>query len=118
MQIQVNSDHTVATSDGFVDYVRTTIEQELHNCKSQITRIEVHLSDENGHKSGVNDKRCVIEARLAGRKPMAVTDQGDTLHDAISGAAEKLKHALESILHKEHDHHPRISGEGGMSIKE
>ncbi len=113
MLIQVNTDHTVTKPVGFVEHVRETIEQILANCETQITRIEVHFSDVNGRKTGPNDKRCVMEARVVGRKPIAVTDQADTLDEALSGAAEKLKHALESILDKEHDHHPRISGEGG-----
>jgi ribosome-associated translation inhibitor RaiA len=109
MQIQVNADHTVTTPTGFSEYVRKTIEETLHNCKSQITRVEVHFRDENGAKAGSNDKRCVMEARLAGRKPIAVTDQADTLDEVISGAAEKLKHAVAKILEKEHDHHPRFA---------
>jgi ribosome-associated translation inhibitor RaiA len=106
MQIQVNSDHTVETPKGFSEYVSKTIEEILHNCQSQITRIKVHFSDVNGAKSGTKDKSCTIEARLAGRKPIAVSDRADTFNDVISGAAEKLKHALETILEKEHDHHP------------
>lgn len=118
MQIQINSDHTIATSEGFNDYVSNLIERTLHNQKSQITRIEVHISDENGVKVGGNDKRCVMEARLAGRKPIAVTAQADTLHDSIDGAAGKLKHALVKILDKEHDHHPRISNVSPFSADE
>jgi ribosome-associated translation inhibitor RaiA len=109
MQIQVNADHTVTTPAGFSEYVRKTIEETLHHCKSQITRVEVHFSDENGGKAGGNDKRCMMEARLAGRKPIAITDQAETLDEVISGAAEKLKHAVAKILEKEHDHHPKFS---------
>ena len=114
MQIQVNSDNNVKMSENFAKHIREVIDSTIHNYESQITRIEVHLSDENASKTGANDKRCAIEARLAGRKPMAVTDQADTLDEAISGAAEKLKHALVSILGKEHDHHPRIKADIGI----
>ncbi len=114
MQILVNSDHTVDTPKGFKAYVRRVIEKALEHHDAQITRIEVHFADENGDKTGANDKRCVMEARLAGRKPIAVTEHADTLDEVISGAAEKLKHALLSILGKEHNHHPRISGHGGI----
>jgi hypothetical protein len=107
MQIQVNSDHTIATPEGFNEYVRKVIEQSLHNIDSQVTRIEVHLSDEKGDRPGVDSKRCLIEARLAGRKPIAISDRADTLDEVISSAAEKLKHAIQSIMSKEHDHHPR-----------
>lgn len=105
MQIQVNSDHTIETTEAFVNYVRRVIEHTIHNYQSQVTRIEVHFSDENGGKVGSNDKRCLLEARLAGRKPIAVTEQADTLDGSIHGASEKLKHALMSILGRQLDSH-------------
>jgi len=63
-----------------------------------ITRVEVHLSDENAGKAGSHDKRCMIEARLEGHQPIAVTDEAETLGQAIGGAAEKLKHSLDHTL--------------------
>ena len=117
MQIQVNADHSVATPEGFADNIRETIEHILSNCECQITRIEVHVSVVSGRKTGYNDKHCVMEARIAGRKPIAVTDQAATLDEVINGAAEKLKHAIESILDKQHDHHPRFSGGGIVTDK-
>jgi len=102
----VNSDHTVETPEDFADHVRGVIEHTLHHHQSQITRVEVHFSDEDGRKNGGNDKRCIMEARLAGRQPIAVSDQADSLDKVIQGAADKLKHAIVSILGKEHDRHP------------
>jgi ribosome-associated translation inhibitor RaiA len=66
--------------------------------------LEVHLSDENGDKPGLNDKRCMMEARLEGRKPIAVTDQAATLEQAVDGATNKLISMIESILGRQHDH--------------
>lgn len=105
MQIQINSDKNVSTPENFSDYVRQVIEDTLSTSKDQITRVEVHLSDENGAKFGTNDKRCVLEARIEGRQPIAVTDHGETLHEVIDGAAEKLKHSLETIFGREFDKH-------------
>ncbi len=51
--------------------------------------IEVHLSDENSNKECMNNILCLLEARLEGRKPMAV-----------SGAIDKLKSALETIIRR------------------
>jgi ribosome-associated translation inhibitor RaiA len=64
----------------------------------QITRVKVHLSDVNSHQGGDDDKRCRLEARLAGLEPMAVSHQAATLQQAIDGAAKKLERALESTL--------------------
>jgi hypothetical protein len=60
----------------------------------------VHLSDENAEKGGASDKRCVIEARLEGRKPEAVSNKAASLEAAYSGAAKKLHRVLEGTLGK------------------
>jgi hypothetical protein len=61
--------------------------------------VEVHLSDENSDKkSGVDDMRCLLEARLAGLQPIAVSHEAATLQGAVHGAAEKLKRSLDSTL--------------------
>jgi ribosome-associated translation inhibitor RaiA len=65
---------------------------------AQITRVEVHLSDENSDKGGDNDKRCLLEARLAGLRPVVVSHRAATLQQAIDGAAEKLERSIESTL--------------------
>jgi ribosome-associated translation inhibitor RaiA len=65
--------------------------------------VEVHLSDENSHKSGQMDKRCVMEARLEGRQPSAATHQAATLDLAIDGAADKLARMIESTLGRLHE---------------
>ena len=42
--------------------------------------------------------RCRMEARLEGRKPVAVTHQAATLDEAVEGAAGKLIRLIESTL--------------------
>jgi hypothetical protein len=64
----------------------------------RITRVEVHLSDEDGQRSGHRDKRCMMEARIEGRPPIAVTDQAATLDLAVEGAAGKLERLLDSTF--------------------
>jgi ribosome-associated translation inhibitor RaiA len=69
----------------------------------RITRVEVHLSDQNGDKSGQDDKRCMLEARLEGRQPTVVTHHAASLDEAVDGAADKLKRFLESTLERLED---------------
>jgi ribosome-associated translation inhibitor RaiA len=68
-----------------------------------ITRVEVHLTDERGPKNGKNDKRCMMEARLEGRQPIAVTDEAAALDLAVNGAADKLARLIENTLGKLRD---------------
>ena len=86
------------------DFFTSQIVEELDRYQSHITRIEVHLSDENGKKEGMNDIQCLLEARLKGRKPIAVSDQADTVEQAISGTIDKLKNSLETILGRIQNH--------------
>jgi ribosome-associated translation inhibitor RaiA len=66
--------------------------------------LDVHLSDESGHKSGQDDKRCMMHARLAGLQPTAVSHQAATLDQAIDGAVDRLKRSLESALERRRDY--------------
>jgi hypothetical protein len=80
------------------------IEEELKRFSSQITRIEVHLSDEDGDKDGLKAKRCLLEARLAGMNPIAVSSQSDTEEQAVTESLNKLKSSLETILGRLNNH--------------
>ena len=103
MQIQINTDHNINGHQGLSAQVSTVVENALRNFIDQITRVEVHLRDENSNKSGPNDKRCMMEARLEGRQPIAVTHQASTVDQAVDGAAEKLSKLIESDLGRQRD---------------
>lgn len=100
MQIQVNTDKHIKGHEALVAQVQATVTKSLSHFNAHITRVEVHLSDENGDKNGQTDKRCMMEARLEGRQPTAVTCEAATLTQAVAGAAVKLKSSLESTLER------------------
>lgn len=97
MQIEFNTDNNVTWSEDLIASSTSLISEELSRFSHQITRVEVHLSDEDGKKDGFNDKRCMMEARLAGMKPIAVTDNANTHEQAISGAIDKMIASLEKL---------------------
>ena len=103
MQININTDHTIAGNDALNTQVKLEVESALSLFSDHITRVEVHLSDENGSRSGQEDKRCMMEVRLEGRQPVAVTCHAATVDLAIEGAAEKLAGLVESTLGRLHD---------------
>jgi len=111
MQIQINTDHNIEGHEALAVQVRGAVESALSRISDHITRVEVHLSDESSHKSGEksrqNDKRCMIEARLEGLQPIAVTHQAATLDQAVDGAAGKLVRLIESTLGRLHDEKSR-----------
>ncbi len=97
MIIQLNTDKNIAGDERLESYLNAIIIDELSNFSDNITRIEVHLSDENSQKKGEGDKRCMIEARLENRQPIAVTSNANTVEAAVNDALEKLKASLETI---------------------
>jgi ribosomal subunit interface protein len=104
MKIQLNTDVHINGSEALDAQVSRTVEQALERFREHITRVEVHLSDENGGKSGPQDQRCMLEARFEGRQPVAVTEHAATLEQAVQGATQKLARLLESTLARLHEH--------------
>ena len=100
MQIQVNTDRHIHGGEDLRERVQGMVEGAVSHMSDRITRIEVHLSDENSDKGGDHDKRCLLEARMSGMQPIAVTHQAETLAMAIDGAAEKLERALGHAIGK------------------
>lgn len=98
MKIQLNTDDNIQGSEELEQQTQATVESILGHLAEDITRVEIHLSDENSAKGGSNDKRCMMEARLEGHQPLAVTDEAATMDQAIHSAAEKLKRLLEHTL--------------------
>jgi hypothetical protein len=98
MQVHTNTDRTITGSNDLSAQVEAVVAAHLERFAAQITRVEVHLNDENGTKAGAADIRCLMEARLAGRPPTAVTNHAPTVSQALDGAAEKLARTIASTL--------------------
>jgi hypothetical protein len=118
MQILINTDHHIEGHEALAEWAKAEVTTALKRHSEHITRVEIHVSDDNGAKTGhkvtlkaghktsqkdglkgdLGDKRCVMEARLEGRQPLAVTQHADNLHLAVTGAADKLSHLITSTL--------------------
>jgi len=95
MQIQINTDHHIEGSEARDAWARGVLEAALAPWAAQLTRVEVHFTVENAGSTGPVDHRCLIEARVTGRPPVAVTQHADALADALGGAVHKVLRALE-----------------------
>ena len=99
MQIQVNTGHNLEGGDALVLMVEAEVQSGLERFEDRLTRVEVHLSDENNEKDGGGaDKRCLLEARPAGMQPVVVTDFADTVDQAVAGATRKMQSLLDSTF--------------------
>lgn len=99
MLIQFNTDGNIKGGERLFEKLEVVIRDAVERFSEQITRVEVYLSDENSDKkSGLEDMRCVLEARLTGLKPISVSDEAATIELAVDGAVEKLMRSLDSTL--------------------
>jgi ribosome-associated translation inhibitor RaiA len=113
MQVQVHTDNHIKGSAELTAHVESLVADTFGWFGDRITRVEVFLADENSsQKAGDFDKRCTMEARLAGLQPITVTHDGATLDQALDGAADKLEHTLKRTLERLEDPKGRTSYAG------
>jgi len=99
MQIQVNTDDTVE-GRGLATWVEPVVQDELGSLSEWLTRVEVHIGDENSRKAGAADKRCTMEGRVRGHQPIAVTEHAASVEQAVRGAAHRLTRSLRHLIDK------------------
>jgi len=114
MTIQFNTDKNIPGNEEFTVPYASMLERELRRYSHQITRLEVHLSDEDGPKDGLQTKRCLLETRMEGRQPFTVSNQADTYDQAVSGALDKLTTSLDTILGRLGNHQRRRDDMNGL----
>lgn len=107
MQIQVHTDSSIQGGAGLVDHVTTVVSGALDRFTGRLSRVEVHLSDENGDKNRPDDKKCLLEARVEGRSPTVVSHNGNTVDEAVNGATDKMLRVLDTTFGKLNAHNHR-----------
>lgn len=107
MQVQVNTDDHIQGGESLAQWITDESKSRLSRFQDQVTRLEVFLSDLDAGKSGANDKRCRIEARVTGRQPVTVTDEADKMASAFISAVDKLARALDADLGRAKDRNGR-----------
>ena len=104
MQILVETDNTITGHEELKEQIRSTVESKLGRFSDHVTRVEVHVADENSHKGGDRDQRCTMEARIEGLQPTAVTAHSDTVLKSVDAAIAKLRSALDTTIGKRAEH--------------
>lgn len=82
----------VQVQPAFEEDVEKRVAEVLAPFAEKLTRVEVHLRDENAHKGG-KDTRCTMEARPRGLDPVAVEAIEEGPREAVRAALTKL-HSL------------------------
>lgn len=99
MKVEISIDTRAADRNGVIASLAAEVENGLRHYRTRLTRVEVHMRDVNGPRSG-NDHRCAMEARPAGLPPLAVTHEAANTADALKGAISKMNHLLASTFGK------------------
>jgi len=110
MKVEVSANTGGSNKAEWFASITADVENGLQRYANRLTRAEVHLSDENGPKAGV-DCRCALEVRPVGRPPLAVTHQAAGFDEAVQGAIEKMNRLLTSTFGK-HDEKGGASASG------
>lgn len=100
MDIKVHTDHNIEGSAELQAYVTDVLTDSFDRYKNAITRIVVHLTDENAGKTSDNDKKCLIEARIANHRPVVVSHHANSIHQAIQASSDKLLRSLDTMVGK------------------
>ncbi|WP_338243242.1 HPF/RaiA family ribosome-associated protein [Aurantiacibacter hainanensis] len=104
MQVQFNSDSSVMGTENVAERIEAAVREKLARFEDRLTRIEIHVRDENANKGGADDKACTIEARPRSGKPIGVTGHAAKVDDAARKAATTLAQRLERHFGKEERH--------------
>lgn len=107
MQVQVHTDDHIQGGESLAQWIQDEAKTRLARFAEHVTRVEVFLTDVDAGKSGTNDKRCRMEARVAGRPPVTVTADADKMAGAFTDAADKLSRALDTELGRAKDRNGR-----------
>lgn len=100
MQIQVNTDNFINGDERVIEIAEEAVRSDLSHLGERLTRVEVHLKDQNADKHGPEHIRCTMEARPRGLGPMAAHHDAADIPAALKGAAKKLRSRLSSEFSK------------------
>ena len=101
MDVQINTANSVPGREALIGDIEAAVRDRLSRFEDKLTRIEVHVGDENSPaKGGGSDMSCVIEARPAGMAPITVTEQAGSIDQASSRALAKMATALDRAFGK------------------
>ena len=106
MQFQFNSDSSVMGTENVAERIEAQLRHKLARFEDRLTRLEVHVGDENAHKGGDDDKTCMIEARVRGGAPVSVTAKAGDVDGAARSAGSKLAKLLERHFGKSERREP------------
>ncbi len=118
MRIQVNSDKNIGTDIRMIAFVEGEVNRFMKRFARRLTRVEVHLSDVNSHKFGTHDKRCRVEVRPAGHRPLTASNGAANVEQAVVGALTKMRNSLETVFGRIQSRRAVVPAKPHRAVKE
>jgi len=109
MQIQLNTGPGIEGKATLEEWAGDHLRQQLHRFGDHVSRVDIHLSDENSGRTTADDKRCTLSANLVGAGALAVHENAANVDQALRGAVDKLVRAVSSHVDKTTAHRDRAS---------
>ncbi|WP_228242900.1 HPF/RaiA family ribosome-associated protein [Porphyrobacter sp. GA68] len=100
MHVQFNSDSSVMGTENVAERIETRVREKLSRFEDRLTRLEIHVQDENAKRGGADDKNCTIEARPSGGAPLSASARAGDVDAAAAQAADKLVSLLDTHFGK------------------
>ncbi|NYF88613.1 HPF/RaiA family ribosome-associated protein [Tunturiibacter empetritectus] len=111
MKVQVNSDKTIDVDASLTGFVEGEVSRVLDRFAKRLTRVEVHLADVDNKKTGKADKRCLVEVRPAGDKPVSANAVAMTTESAVGAALGKMQRLLTTFFGRRGRAAEEVSGD-------
>lgn len=98
MLVQINTGHHVDLRFTPPGDLARAVRDALARFRGRLTRSDVFLTAERAPAGRGEAIRCVIEARPAGRRPVAARHRAPSVSLAMAGAATKLVRLLDGSV--------------------
>lgn len=101
MQVIINSNNQIDLNGEKIKKLESKVTDSMERFGNWLTRVEVHLTDENSaSKGGSDDIRCLMEARPANHQPVSIEVRASTVEHAIDEGTKTLERRLGSMADK------------------
>ena len=100
MQVQINSDNTIAMQNSLSDSIGSYINNVLQRFEPYLTRVDVHLTGENLRtpERGPVETRCLLEVRPKHHGSLVASSEATDIDTAFSIAAKKMHRLLDNTF--------------------
>jgi hypothetical protein len=98
MQIHVHTDQATNSHAAAIKDIERVVVAGLSRFTDRLTRVDVHLSNDQPGASTGATTRCLIEARPRGATPMVVTHRARTPIGSVKGGVRRLNTVLGARL--------------------